>query len=112
MIRVRVRGLTLIELVAALAIAAVVVALGLQYLRPTGDQGKQRSCDATREILQDYADRHREQVGVSVSRDLRELEVGEYAGPTLPTCPATGRAYRLDGNGVVGCPIHEPTRGN
>jgi competence protein ComGC len=103
-------GFSLLELMAALIIAASLAALTLHHIRKPSLSGKQHSCDLTREVMQDYADRYVETIGRSPSADLRELATAPYAGPSLPTCPVTGQSYRLDRNGIVGCPTHESTR--
>ncbi len=103
-------GMTLMELLAALIIAATVAAVSIQYLRPPSETGKQRSCDLTRAMLQNDAQRYFDTTGVMPRTDLRELATAEYAGVVVPTCPVTGEAYRLDRNGIVGCPTHEATR--
>ncbi len=103
-------GMSLIELMAALIIAATVAAMGFQYLRPAGDTGKQRACDMTREILQTDAQRFTESTGRAPSSDMRELETIQYSGTALPTCPITDQSYRLDRSGIVTCPTHETTR--
>ena len=103
-------GLTLIEVMAALIVAATVAAISLQYLRPAGEASKQRSCDMTRAMLQNDARRYTETTGRMPSTDLRELETAAFAGPRMPTCPVTGERYRRNGAGVVVCPTHEATR--
>ena len=94
----------------SLVIAATVAALGVQYLRPAGETGKQRTCDMTREILQTDALRFTESTGRAPSSDLRELRTPQYSGTVLPTCPVTGQSYLLDRSGIVTCPTHETTR--
>lgn len=103
-------GMTLLEVLAALVIAASVAAISIHYLRPANEISKQRSCDITRELLQNDAQRYQQTTGTMVSRQLRELQTPEYAGNVLPTCPVTGQAYQLDRAGTVGCPTHEATR--
>lgn len=103
-------GMSLIEVLAALVIAAIVAALSIQYLRPAGDTGKQRSCDMTREILQTDTRRFTDSTGRAPSSNLRELGTNQYSGTVLPTCPITAQSYRLDRSGIVTCPTHETTR--
>lgn len=107
---VRRRGLTLIEVMAALIIAATVAAIGVHYLKPAGTTSKQRSCDMTRQLLQNDADRYFESTGRRVSRDLRQLRSPLFSGNPLPRCPISDRAYRRNGRHVVNCPVHERTR--
>ena len=104
-------GLTLIEITAALLIAAAVATLGIQYLRVTDRTSKQRSCDMTRQLLQNDLQRYLDNTGRLPRADLRELRSDEYAGQSLPSCPVTGQSYRCDRSGTVGCPTHEATRG-
>ena len=103
-------GFSLLEVIAALILAATVAAISIQYLRPPSETGKQRSCDFARQILQNDAQRYSESTGQMPRSDLSELRTLEYSGTVLPTCPITGQAYRRDRNGVVGCPTHEATR--
>jgi competence protein ComGC len=103
-------GISLIEILLALAIAATVAAIGIEYLRPADRHGKQRSCDLARQLLQNDAQRYLDRTGRLPSSDLRELRVPTYAGSVLPSCPASGDAYRLDRKGTVFCPEHESTR--
>jgi prepilin-type N-terminal cleavage/methylation domain-containing protein len=103
---------SLLEIIAALVIASTVAVVGIQYLRPSGDTGKQRSCDLTREMLQNDTQRYSEYVGSMPSADLNELAFPQYSGAVLPTCPVTGQAYGLDKDDNVVCPTHESTRLN
>jgi prepilin-type N-terminal cleavage/methylation domain-containing protein len=101
---------TLIELIAALAIAASIAAISIQYLRPAGVTSQQRSCDLTRELLQSDAQRYQATLGRAPSANLSELANSQYSGTPLPRCPITGESYRLGRDGTVGCPTHETTR--
>ena len=103
-------GMSLLELLAALIIAASVSALGIHYLRPAGESSQQRSCDLTRALLQNDAQRFLESNGRLPRSDLQELRTNQYSGPTLPVCPVTSQSYRLDRQGIVVCPAHEATR--
>ena len=105
-------GFTLMEIIAALVIASLVSVIGIQYLRPSGDSSKQRSCDLTREMLQNDVQRYFEIHGVMPAASLNELAAPEYSGLLLPTCPVTDQAYSLDRNDNVICPVHESTRNN
>jgi prepilin-type N-terminal cleavage/methylation domain-containing protein len=105
-------GFTLMEIIAALVIASLVSVIGIQYLRPSGDTSKQKSCDLAREMLQNDAQRYFEVHGVMPAADLNQLASPEYSGALLPTCPVTDQAYRLDRNNTVICPTHESTRNN
>lgn len=101
---------SLLEIIAALVIAATVAVAGIQFLRPAGDSGKQRSCDLTRETLQNDLQRYFDSTGSVPGAHLNELVSPQYSGAVLPTCPVTGESYGLDkGNNIV-CPAHESTR--
>lgn len=99
-------GMTLLELVAALTIAASVAALGIHYLKPTGAVAHQRSCDLTRELLQNDCERYFDINGRFPRIDLRELQSSEFSGDPLPRCPSTGERYQLNRSGRVECPSH------
>jgi competence protein ComGC len=105
-------GFTLMEIMAALVIASLVAVIGIQYLRPSGEASKQKSCNLTREMLQNDTQRYSEVTGAMPAADLNELVSPQYSGLVLPTCPVTNEAYRLDRTGMVICPTHEATRGN
>lgn len=102
-------GFSLLEVIAALTLTAIVAAFGIRHMRVPGETANQRSCDMTRQTLQGYADRYRDEVGRLPGRNLREIQTANYAGTTLPTCPVTGRAYQIR-RGIVGCPTHEASR--
>ncbi|MGI9470876.1 MAG: type II secretion system protein [Rubripirellula sp.] len=102
--------MSLLEIVAALAIASSVAAIGIQYIQPAGDSARQRSCDLTRQLLQNDCQLYLETNGRLPQADLLELQSEQYSGDQLPTCPGTGESYRLDRRGVVHCPTHESTR--
>ena len=102
-------GFSLLEVIAALVLTAIVALIGIRHLSVPGETANQRSCDMTRQTLQGYVDRYRDATGRSPSRDLREIRTTTYAGTSLPTCPVTGQPYRHQ-RGVVGCPTHEATR--
>ncbi len=103
------RGLTLLEVILAVVIAATVAAMGLHFMRPTGVHSRQQSCDLTRQTVQLEAGRYRDANGVWPSSDLRQLNDSAYFPNGVPSCPAQGGAYRLTGSQVV-CPVHEATR--
>ncbi|MEM8671939.1 MAG: prepilin-type N-terminal cleavage/methylation domain-containing protein [Planctomycetota bacterium] len=103
-------GFSLVEVIAAVIIAATVAAIGVAYLKPAGDRSHQRSCDLVRQTLQNDADRYFQSTGRRVSRNLRQLRSPSFSGNPLPRCPVTDRRYRRNGQGVVYCPVHESTR--
>ncbi len=102
-------GFSLLEVIAALTLTALVAAIGIRHLRTPGETTHQRTCDVTRQTLQGYAERYRDAIGQLPGRDLREITTAEYAGITLPNCPTTGQPYRMRG-GIVQCRTHETTR--
>lgn len=98
-------GLTLIEVLFAVALSAAVAVIGFRHLQTPGVTAKERSCDLRREMLQDHAARYIEVTGGRISRDLREVAVDAYAGNPLPRCPATESDYQFT-RGQVVCPSH------
>ncbi len=103
------RAFSLLELILAVVIISTVVAISLQYLRPTDEAARQRSCDVTRQSLQNNADRFFSVEGNWPSRDLREIATTTLAGDSLPLCPCDGGKYEMSG-AIVICPTHESTR--
>ena len=102
-------GFTLLEVILAVVIAATVAAMGVHFMRPTGIHSRQKACDLTRQTVQLEANRYRDANGVWPRNDLRELVAAEHFVNGVPSCPAQGGAYRLNGSQVV-CPLHEATR--
>ncbi len=103
------RGFTLLEMILTVVIISTVAAVSLQYLRPTGEASRQRSCDLARQMLQNYADRYYTQTGNWPSNNLSEIAKANYAGDSLPVCPCQGGNYQMSG-AIVICPTHEATR--
>jgi len=105
----RLRAFSLLEIILVVVIISTVAAVSLQYFRPTGEAVQQRSCDVTRQLLQNYADRYFSAAGSWPSRDLNEIATATLAGGELPPCPCDGSKYEMSGALVI-CPIHESTR--
>lgn len=103
-------GFSLLEIIAAVTIAVTLSVISIGYLNPAQNLSSQRSCDLTREVLQNDADRYYEMMGEMASTDLHQLETKVFSGTKLPKCPASDKAYTRDANGVVFCPAHEATR--
>jgi prepilin-type N-terminal cleavage/methylation domain-containing protein len=99
-------GFSLIEVIAAVIIAATVAALSIHYLKPAAATSQQRSCDLTRQLLQNDADRYFQSTGRRVSRNLRQLKSSAYSGDPLPACPVSQRPYRCNAQGIVFCTKH------
>lgn len=86
---------SLLEIIAALVIASTVAVVGIEYLRPSGDTGKQRSCDLMRELLQNDTQRYFECVGSMPSANPNELAFPEYSGAVLSACLLPARRMGL-----------------
>lgn len=99
--------MSLLELVAAMTIAAAVMALGVHYLKPADAVAHQRSCDLTRELLQNDCERHFDANDRYPRTDLRDIQSAEFAGDPLPTCPSIGENYRVNRSGRIECPSHQ-----
>ncbi len=102
-------GFTLLEMVLAVVIISAVAAVSLQFIRPVGESSRQRSCDVSRQMLQNYADQYYNRTGTWPQRNLAELATNEFVGPRLPPCPCQGGNYEMSG-AIVVCPLHEATR--
>ncbi|QDT07671.1 hypothetical protein K227x_60990 [Rubripirellula lacrimiformis] len=100
------RGFSLIEILAALMIAATVATIAVTQFRTPGDTAHSRSCELGRQILQNEVQRHVDTTGSLPATDMRQLTTAEYWGTTLPACPVTGNAYTLDRSGNVTCATH------
>jgi prepilin-type N-terminal cleavage/methylation domain-containing protein len=108
------KGMTLIEIIAAIALTAVVAIASVQLLnRPRLVTG-QSTCELERETVQQEVQRYFHDFGAYPSRDMRELVTAGYwnrigaqrpGATTSPTCPLTSQTLQLQ-NGRVRCPIH------
>ena len=89
------RGLSLLELTAALVLSAVVVAVALPRLTGAGGATRAAACDRLRGAIDLHAARHRRHTGAWPAADLSDLPAAAFPdGP--PVCPVDGRAYTLD----------------
>lgn len=99
-------GFSLIEVLAAVMIAAGLAAIAVSQLRRPGDLAHGQACELCRETLQNEVGRFTNENGRPPSNNLRELtSPGFWNGP-LPACPSTGRPFTLDRTGIVDCPVH------
>lgn len=100
-------GMTLIEIILAVALSVVVAVGAFAAFDRTNDDASQRVCAAQRAALQIEADRYRRREGRSAGTNLGRLLNSQYWNETaLPRCPLDRRAYRLDGGAVVTCRLH------
>lgn len=107
MMRLKLRsGFSLIEVLAAVMIAAGLATIAVSQLRRPGDLAHSQACELCRETLQNEVGRYVNETGTSPSSNLQELTAaGHWNGP-LPTCPSTGRPLTLDRTGTIDCPVH------
>ncbi|TWU56826.1 hypothetical protein Poly51_27430 [Rubripirellula tenax] len=101
------RAFSLVELLAAVMIAAIVATIAISQYRTPGDTAHSRSCELCRETVQTEVRRFTDTTSSSPSSDLRQLTSTEYWGGPLPTCPVTGNAFQLDRSGTVVCSTHK-----
>lgn len=106
MIRRAAKGFSLIEILAAVMIAAAIATIAISQFRVHGDTGYARSCLMTRETIQSEVDRYVAINGSSPSADLSELTRRDYWGSPIPNCPATGTPLQVDRSGRVICRNH------
>ncbi|MDG2220912.1 MAG: hypothetical protein P8L85_06010 [Rubripirellula sp.] len=104
------QGFSLLEIIAAVTIAVTLTVISISYFKPAKNISSQRSCDLTRQVLQNDADRYYELTGQLASTDLHQLKTKVFSGTTLPKCPDSDKAYTRNASGVVSCPTHEATR--
>lgn len=94
-------GMSLMEIILATVILAVVAAAVMYYVRQPGERVKTAACDVRIEQLQVLTRQYQNDFGRTPSADLRELTGDRYLGQSLPICPVDGRAYRIDRTGSV-----------
>ncbi len=99
-------GFSLIEILAAVIIAATIATIAITQFRTPGDIAHARGCELTRETVQSEVMRYIDESGSAPSSDLRQLTGTEYWNGALPTCPSTGQSLQLDRTGKVVCPVH------
>ncbi|MGB7326169.1 MAG: prepilin-type N-terminal cleavage/methylation domain-containing protein [Rubripirellula sp.] len=100
------RAFSLIEILAAVMIAATVATIAVTQLRTPGDTAHARSCQLSRQTVQNETNRYVDITGSMPSSDLRQLTSAQHWDGPLPTCPVTGDAFTLDRSGNVNCTSH------
>ncbi|TWU57761.1 type II secretion system protein [Rubripirellula reticaptiva] len=100
------RAFSLIEILAAVMIAATVATIAVTQFRTPGDTAHWRSCQLSRQTVQNEANRYIDITGSLPSSDLRQLSSSQYWDGPLPTCPVTGTAFTLDRSGNINCKSH------
>jgi prepilin-type N-terminal cleavage/methylation domain-containing protein len=100
------QAMTLIEIIAAVALISIVGFLGMRHVQTAGTGGQNRACELNRQMLQNEVDRYQRLNRTLPSSDLRELVTPEYLDAAIPVCPVSGSVMRIDRNGDVVCPTH------
>ena len=91
------RGLTLLELVAAIAIVLVLAAIVLPRLGTASASAKRRACEANRRNLEVQARLWYRTKGSWPAANLSDLGANASFLPEgVPVCPVDGAAYTLD----------------
>jgi len=101
--------MSLIEVVAAITISALIAVTGLAFVRNHGEVANNRACQATRTSLQNDVLIYQQETGRPPTRLMKELADSDYSGRVLPTCPTTGTAYQLQSGQVI-CTAHPVSR--
>ncbi len=100
------RAFSLIELLTAVMIAAIVATIAVTQFRTPGETAHARSCELIRQTIQNEVDRYTGATGSLPSPDMRQLTATEHWGGPLPPCPVTGDPLTLDRSGLVVCATH------
>ncbi|MCY0876328.1 MAG: prepilin-type N-terminal cleavage/methylation domain-containing protein [Firmicutes bacterium] len=107
-------GFTLIEMIVALFVVSVVMAIALPNLQAAGTRAATTSCEGNERMIRAalaeyYLDNHHYPQEATVTAQLADLKAGGYLA-TTPVCPSSG-SYVItvspDGTNVtVSCTVH------
>lgn len=103
-------GMSLLEIVAAVILSAMVAMTGLMFLQGHGKTAQERTCMGHRIRLRNDAELFLRENGRGPDSNLEKLRDGNYTGNVLPACPSHGGTdgktnYRWDGTDVT-CGYH------
>ena len=87
-------GLSLVEVMLASIVLAVVAVTVLNFTRLPGERVKQQACELRVEQLRVLSQQYLNDYGRYPSRRMRELAAERYVGDDIPVCPVDGRPYR------------------
>ncbi|MFG0289776.1 MAG: type II secretion system protein [Rhodopirellula sp. JB044] len=104
------RGMSLLEVIAAVIVASMIAITGLMFVRTQGQTSAERTCMGHSCRLQQDAELYQRETGKSPDSKLEAIRNGDYSGNRLPQCPMHGNNstqtnYRWDGSNVV-CKYH------
>lgn len=92
-------GLSLLELVATVAILGVLAALALPRVTGSLDEGKRSACFVQRAEIELQAMRWRKANGTWPATTLTDIAIDpDYFPEGVPTCPVDGSSYAIDGS--------------
>lgn len=95
-------GFTLLELVAALMIIALLSTIGCPNLTRGQSDSKSAACQAHQGNIEIQAELWRHNTGVWPATNLSNIGSDvNYFPQGLPTCPVDGSAYTIDSSGRV-----------
>lgn len=98
----RVAGLSLIELLACIAVLGIVAAVIIPRLQSGAKDCNKEACRVHQGTIETQVQLWRRQNGSWPSSDLSELSgLANYYPEGLPTCPVDGSAYRIDSAGRI-----------
>lgn len=107
-------GFTLIEMIVALFVVSVVMAIALPNLQAAGTRAAITGCEGNQRMIRAalaeyYLDNHHYPQESTVAGDLADLKAGGYLA-TTPVCPSSGQyviTVSADGTSVtVSCTVH------
>jgi prepilin-type N-terminal cleavage/methylation domain-containing protein len=88
---------SLIELLAVVTILGIIAALVLPRVTVGTDRTKETTCEHNRAEINITVERYYLHTGNWPANDLSDIGADpDYFPNGVPTCPATGEAYRLD----------------
>lgn len=97
--------MSLIEVIAMVALMAIMASASMMFLRRGGTDANERACEAHRVVLSNEVRLHEAMTGTLPNASLSDLVSVVRQGDPLPVCPTSKSAYRLN-RGFIVCPLH------
>lgn len=98
-------GMSLIEVIAMVALMALIASAGMMFMQRGGTDANLRACEAHRVVLSNEVRLYEAMVGGLPNASLSDLVSVVRQEEPLPVCPTSQSPYRLH-RGFIVCPQH------